>query len=248
MVSLVVRSEAVVCQSRHEAAWLERSVLEHRMPRWNRVPGGLELPVWLRVAEQGIEVEHRHAPGERFGPYLGVLQARAAADALDRVYPYRFASARTGAEREMARIRGVMPSDGPRLRSQVVATLAGDREAREAALAALLERRQAAVDALDFERAATIQRELDGLAWILEPSRVVDGGPDIDVHGWADGVLLTFQLRSGRIADWLTRPSSEADAGPLLSATPEHWRDFATENAALAAALGARAAQPFVLV
>ncbi len=138
MVSQVVRIEAIVCQSRHEAAWLERSVLEHRMPRWNRVPGGLELPVWLRVAEQGVEVEHRHAPGERSGPYLGVLQTRAAADALDRIYPYRFASARTGAERDMARIRGVMPSDGPRLRAQVVATLAGDPEAREAAFAALV--------------------------------------------------------------------------------------------------------------
>ncbi len=97
------------------------------------------------------------------------------------------------------------------------------------------------MDALDFERAATIQRELDGLAWILEPSRVVAGGPDIDVHGWADGVLVTFQLRAGRVADWLARPSSEAEAWPLLSATPDHWRAFATENAALAAALGATA-------
>jgi excinuclease ABC subunit C len=241
MVSQVVRIEAVVCQSRHEAAWLERSVLEHRMPRWNRLAGGLELPVWLRVAEQGLAVEHRHAPGERFGPYLGVLQARAAADALDRIYPYRFASARTGAERDMARIRGVMPSDGSRLRAQVVATLAGDPEARELAFTALVERREAAVDALDFERAATIQRELDGLAWILEPSRVVVGGSDVDVHGWADGVLVTFQLRAGRVADWLARPSSESEARPLLTATPDHWQAFATENAALAAALGATA-------
>ena len=243
MVSQVARVEAIVCQSRHEAAWLERTMLEHRMPRWNRTPGGQELPVWLRVSDQGVELEHRAAVvGDRFGPYLGAVQARGAADALDRVLPFRYASARTGAERDMARIRGVAPTDGPRLRASVVAVLSGDPEACQAVIAELVARRQAAAEALDFERAAVLQRELDGLAWILEPSRVVDGGPDLDLHGWADGVLLTFELRDGRIRDWVARPSSEAAATALVSSTPDQWRGFATENAALAAALARDAA------
>src|SRR6188472_2038143 len=87
MVAQVDRIEAVVCGTRHEAAWLERCMLEHRMPRWNRTPGGQELPVWLLVTDQGVELEHRSVPtGERFGPYLGAVQARGAADALDRIY------------------------------------------------------------------------------------------------------------------------------------------------------------------
>jgi excinuclease ABC subunit C len=239
MVSQVDRIEAIVCQSRHEAAWLERSVLEHRMPRWNRTPGGQELPVWLRVTDLGVALEHRHVPGDVFGPYLGAVQARCAADALDRIYPVRYSTTRTGAERDMARIRGVTPADGPRLHASIVKTLTGDPVGREAAFAALVRRRQTAVDALDFERAATIQRELNGLAWILEPSRVVDGGPDVDIHGWADGTLLTFELRNGRILDWVARASSEADAAPLVASTPDDWHAFTRENAALAAALRA---------
>jgi excinuclease ABC subunit C len=239
MVAQVDRVEAVVCQSRHEAAWLERSVLEHGMPRWNRTPGGQELPMWLRVTDRGIELDHMGIPGgDRFGPYLGVVQTREAAGALDRVYPFRLAAARTGAEREMARIRGVTPDDGPRLRAAAVAVLAGDAAERHVAFDTLVARRQAAADALDFERAAAIQRELDGLAWILEPSRVVDGGPDLDISGWADGVLVTFLLRDGRVSDWSSHPCTETEAGPLVAGTPDHWRAFATENAALAAAMG----------
>ncbi|MFC7757955.1 nucleotide excision repair endonuclease [Catellatospora bangladeshensis] len=49
MVRAVARIEAVVCESEHEAAWLERNVLEHRMPPANRVPGGLESPVHIRL-------------------------------------------------------------------------------------------------------------------------------------------------------------------------------------------------------
>ena len=133
MVTQVDRIEAAVCGSRHEAAWLERCMLEYRMPRWNRTPGGQELPVWLHVTDQGVELEHRSVPtGDRFGPYLGAVRARSAADALDRLYPFRYATARSGAERDMARIRGVAPTDGPRSRGSVIAVLSGDPEASDA--------------------------------------------------------------------------------------------------------------------
>src|SRR5215510_7357692 len=36
MVPNIARVEALVCASEHEAAWLERNLLEHRKPRWNR--------------------------------------------------------------------------------------------------------------------------------------------------------------------------------------------------------------------
>jgi excinuclease ABC subunit C len=237
MVGRIERIEAVVCQSRHEAAWLERSLLEHRMPRWNRIAGGLEVPVWLRIAADGVKVEHRDGAGARSGPFLGAVQTRCAADALERIYPFRLASGRSGSDREMGRVRGVTPGDGPRLRAAVTAVLAGDTAAVSAATAELVARRDAAVEVLDFERAATIQRELDGLTWILEPSRIVEQGPDLDLHGWAQGILLTFERRDGRIQDWRMERCTHRDAVALLASTPDPWRAFASENAALAAAL-----------
>ena len=36
MVARVARIEAVACDSAHEAAWLERNLLETSLPRWNR--------------------------------------------------------------------------------------------------------------------------------------------------------------------------------------------------------------------
>ena len=52
MVARVARVEAVPCDSAHEAAWLERNLLERRKPPWNRSPsGGQESEVWIRLSE-----------------------------------------------------------------------------------------------------------------------------------------------------------------------------------------------------
>ncbi len=70
-----------------------------------------------------MKVEHEAiGTGVRFGPYLGGAQARSAAAALNHVYPYRYATTRSGAERDMARVRGVLPGDGARMREAVVAS------------------------------------------------------------------------------------------------------------------------------
>ncbi len=37
-VSRIARVEAVRCSSQHEASWLERNLLEQRLPRWNKTP------------------------------------------------------------------------------------------------------------------------------------------------------------------------------------------------------------------
>src|SRR4051812_27158476 len=66
MVAAVARVEALVCDSVHEAAWVERNLLEQRMPRWNRTPGGQEVPVYLLLddgaATPGLRVAHRPGP------------------------------------------------------------------------------------------------------------------------------------------------------------------------------------------
>ena len=50
MVARIARVEAAVCDSAHEAAWLERNLLERRRPPWNRSVGGQESEVWLRLS------------------------------------------------------------------------------------------------------------------------------------------------------------------------------------------------------
>ena len=58
MVPRIARVEAVVCDSGHEAAWLERNLLEHRKPYWNRTRGGQEVPVYLRLDARGLAIVH----------------------------------------------------------------------------------------------------------------------------------------------------------------------------------------------
>lgn len=63
MVRRIARVEALVCDSAHEAAWLERNLLERRLPPWNRSRGGQEVPVWVRLDGGGPAV--RCWPGSR---------------------------------------------------------------------------------------------------------------------------------------------------------------------------------------
>jgi excinuclease ABC subunit C len=79
MVARIARIEAVACDSDHEAAWLERNLLETALPRWNRTPGGQEVPVYLRLdpgpGAPGLAVTH--TPATR-GPVLRTVPGRGA--------------------------------------------------------------------------------------------------------------------------------------------------------------------------
>ncbi|TVZ00831.1 nucleotide excision repair endonuclease [Trebonia kvetii] len=95
MVARVARVEAVVCDSAHEAAWLERNLLQASKPPWNRAPdGGQEVEVWIRLGDSdrtpSLAVVHeRAAAGRHFGPYLGGRQVRLAVAGLCRVLPLK---------------------------------------------------------------------------------------------------------------------------------------------------------------
>src|SRR6202034_4701430 len=78
MVARIARVQALVCDSEHEAAWLERNLLERRMPRWNRTAGGQGGPVYMRLdlrpRSAGVKGVHavNPAPGARYlGAHLG---------------------------------------------------------------------------------------------------------------------------------------------------------------------------------
>jgi excinuclease ABC subunit C len=85
-----------------------------------------------------------------------------------------------------------------------------------------------------------LQAELEALDWITEEQKVTRapcGQDDADVYGWADGVLVCFEIRVGRMSGWRQRPCAAAAARPYLDQSPPAWVPFATRNAELAARL-----------
>jgi excinuclease ABC subunit C len=245
MVHAIARIEAVECASEHEAAWLERSVLEQQLPPWNRTAGGQEVEVYLRLdsaaRSAGLTVVHepRASDGVRhFGPYLGGLRVRLAAAALLRAFPLDYAGASAGTARELGRRRGADPANRIALATAIEAVLSREPDAVAAVCAELVARREAAVGGEAFEVAARIQAELAALGWVTAPQRVVTADPvDAVVCGWAEGELIRFTIRGGRIRGWCCGRSTVAAAAPLLAQTPPHWREFTEHNAKLAARL-----------
>jgi excinuclease ABC subunit C len=243
MMPRVARIEALVCDSAHEAAWAERNLLERSMPPWNRIAGGLEVPVCIRLetspAAPRLDVVHapRPAPGTRhFGPYLGSRKVRAAVSGLQRVHPRPYAAgSASAAQRELARLRGAGDADVRKLSGAITAVLDRDPSAVEAARASLTARRDAAAGALAFEAAARLQDELAALDWVVAPQRVTapPTEADEDVTGWADDVLVRFRIRGGRLRSWEQRRSGRP-AGDTAGA----WEPFLRRNAELAAVLG----------
>src|SRR5262249_11892165 len=165
MVARIDRVEAVVCDSEHEAAWLERNLLEHALPRWNRTPGAEESG-YIRLRDgsraPGLEFARAPEPGARtFGPYLGTSSVRLAISALRRVLPLTYAGERpTGFARAMARALGVGPDARDGLVHAAARILERDRRALAAFRSELARRRDAAAQSLAFELAAQVQAEL----------------------------------------------------------------------------------------
>jgi excinuclease ABC subunit C len=239
MVPQIARVEAVECASEHEAAWLERNLLERGRPRWNRTTG-TESIVYIGL-HQVLDVRHDPGgPGRSFGPYLGGDKVRLAVSGLDRAMPLAYAGVTLGGfDRDLARVRGIEPGSRPELAATIEAVLEREPTAGATVRSALVQRRDAAAAVLAFELAARIQEEIAALDWVLAEQRVAMSMStvDIDIHGWADGVLVSFQLRTGRLRAWTQRPCGEAAAAGRVLATPEGWRAFAARNAMLAARL-----------
>jgi excinuclease UvrABC nuclease subunit len=75
-------------------------------------------------------------------------------------------------------------------------------------LAAMVARiaRGEALRPLAFEFAGRVQAELEAVDWITAEQKVTQAQPsDFDVLGWADGVLVRFEMRAGRLSGWTQR-------------------------------------------
>lgn len=238
MVPQIARIEALVCASEHEAAWAERMLLEHRMPRWNRIAGGMENPVWVGVDRLTPGLVTAHEVAERrglvwYGPYLGGTATRLAVAALERCYPMAYArSGLTGTERDLARIHGVGEVDAARLLAAVEAVLRREQGAIDEARGLLLAKRAAAVADELYEVAGRIHDELGGLDWIVAPCRLV-GTEDLDLAASVGGVRVALTFRGGRLRTW-----DQSLATAPVSPPPE-WHELLVPNAELASRLNA---------
>lgn len=188
------------------------------------------------VHTAGSDVHARH-----FGPYLGGDKVRLAVAALHRVLPLAYTGTRlTGSQRDMAAKLGVAAADRDRLVQTLTAVLDRDDTAITAVRDELRARRGHAADVLAFELAARLNTELDAVDWITSPQRVArPDSHDCDIAGWADGILVSLQMRAGRVRTWTQRTCTRANARTLLDNTPAEWTDFADRNAQLAAQLAA---------
>ncbi|MEQ7124181.1 GIY-YIG nuclease family protein [Actinopolymorpha sp. B11F2] len=243
MVARIGRVEAVWCDSEHEAAWLERNLLERSKPRWNRAEGGLGVVGYIRVdagrSRPGLRLAYNATTAApHFGPFLGGLRIRQAISALHRVLPLSYATAANGSARELAHQLGIGPSDRDTLAQTAIAVLERDPAAVTALRAELVRRRDRAAEQLRFELAAKLQDEITAFDWIMAEQKVSLLEPDdADVYGWADGILVRFTMRAGRLCRWTQRATAEKAARDRVAATHARWRAFAQRNAELAARL-----------
>ena len=246
MVARVGRIEAVICDSVHEAAWLERNLLETSLPPWNRTPGGQETAVYIRMdagpVHPGLSVAHQVEPVNQvryFGPYLGGLKVRQAVTALHRIHPLFYTADRLGGtERDLARVRGVNGDDRAALARSLTAILERQPPAVSWAHRQLEQLRDGAAHALAYELAARIQDEIGALSWVSCPQRITTmDAANLTIAGWSHGMLVQFLIRDGRLCGRSQRSCSHPDATDALAATPAAWRDFTQRNAELAARL-----------
>jgi excinuclease ABC subunit C len=247
MVDAITRIEAVTCASRHEAAWLERNLLQDTLPPWNRTPGGQEVPVAIGIddCEPAPDLHVTHLPlppahvATYFGPYLGGLQIRRAVTGLHRLYPLRYTgTGLTASAQAMAAERGITRRDRKALVESLTALLQRDPAAIRRARADLMSLRQRAAGQEAFELAGRVHRELQAVDWISSPQRVTTlTAEDADVIGIHGNTMVHFAVRAGRLSQWSARRCTPRSAAPRAEATPTRWRAFAQRNAELAAAL-----------
>ncbi len=242
MVPSVTSVEAIECGSVHEAAWLERTLLEQTLPRWNRVRGGAEVPCWLELdgseRSAGLRVCRSEPEGRSYGPYLGTDRAALVVSALRRIAPLDLT--RTGLEAsaaDLARTVGVKPTDRDDLVVRLAGVLRREPEAVDWAVDLLHERRAAAAATEAYEVAARIGLELDALRWATAPQRAAGTLADADLAAYEDGLLVQLAVRGGRLGRWTVRAATPRTAARVVDATPPEWQDLVTSAARLAVAL-----------
>ncbi len=139
---------------------------------------------------------------------------------------------------DIARVLGVSAADRAALAETAAAVLDRDPDAVASLRGQLCARRGAAAGALAFEFAACIHKEIEALDWISGEQKVTrPSSASFNAYGWADGTLVRFTVRGGRLTGWSRRACDEVSARRHLGETPGERAAFARRNAELAARL-----------
>lgn len=261
MLARVAELEPVLTESEHEAAFLERNLLEALRPPHNRTLGvesAIYLRLDIRAGSPGLELRHEpgpDAPGVRhFGPYLGWSPTALAVQALGRLHPLAYTAAGlAGSGRELGRGRGVSPGDREAIGERIAALLERRPPAVAGAGRRLAEIRDRLAGAEQFEAAAELQRQIDALGWLLQPQKALSMKEvDLDVLGRAGDIWAVMEVRRGRLsgvrtladaalAEHLARGAARV-VGPAGSPPPavepaggldRRWLETARRNAEL---------------
>ena len=246
MVAQIVAVEALVCASEHEAAWVERNLLERRLPRWNRARGGLEVPTYLRLTSSAAGTAARRGapavvrarrrllrpvPRRRPDP---ARRLRAAPGAPARVRRPRRSAAPSARWRGCAvsTTPGCPSSSTPCPPSCTGARRRGRRPRRPAGPPGRRRRRRSSSRSRRGCRRSS-PRSTGSLR--RNGSRSTEAATS-RCSGWSDGVLVSFRVRGGRLDGWEQRDGEPPAGRPYC---PDGWEPFVRRNAELAAASAA---------
>ena len=211
--------EYIVAESEREALLLENSLIKEHMPRYNAHLKDDKTYPYIKVDltddfPRIYFTRRHHNDGARyFGPYASARSVRRTLDLLKKLFPYRTCTKTISGDDDRPCLeyyikRCVAPCTGFAGRGeynavvqQVISFLEGDTDA---VVRQLQEDMTAAVDDLEFERAAALRDRLNAMKIVYEDQKVIGiGREDFDVvavaQGQNDCMVDVFFVRQGNM-------------------------------------------------
>jgi len=250
LVKAIHSLEFIITDSEVEALILENTLIKRHQPRYNvRLKDDKRYPYvkisWQEPFPRVFATRRMIQDGARyFGPYTSVQAIHQTLDLLRRLFPYRTCTRQiTGKDPRPCLYYYIGRCAGPCIGAvsqeeyraiiqQVCLFLEGKTEP---IVADLTTRMQAAVEQLDFERAAVLRDQLQAIAQVTERQKVaLSTGGDQDVIALAradgDSCAQIFFIRRGRLIGreyFLLEGSGEEDDREVITSFVKQFYDKA---------------------
>jgi excinuclease ABC subunit C len=250
LVSHIVDIEVIITSSEVEALILENNLIKELRPRYNiNLKDDKSYPYLVITAERFPRIfltrQVRRDGSLYFGPYTEAHQLRLILDLIGSIFPVRSCRHRLTEEAVASRKYRLCldyhihkckgPCEGlqdeeeyQEMIREIVQLLKGKTSSLIRSLSAEMQRR---ADALEFEQAAALKAQIDGLKRYAERQKVVIADPvDRDMFavaaGTDDACGVVFRIREGKLIGsqhlYLSNTGS-ADTPSLLSTLMEHY-------------------------
>ena len=250
MVSLVRDFDYIVCKTEIEALTLENVLIKKHSPKYNIKLKDAKSYPYIKVTDGEypklfVTRERRSDRGRYYGPYSGSSSARAALDAVMKVFslptckrsfPKDIGKDRPCIYRDMGRCiapcaGGVGAEEYGRLVKGAERVLEGHSSEAKEQLRAEMER---ASEALEFERAASLRDSIIALDRLSEKQKVVaDGKVSRDVFAVyiseAECALAMLSIREGALinkSEFILSAVDTASPEELVSLIASHYDEW----------------------